>query len=273
MSGPNAAWASGLLVSVRSAEEAVVALAAGAAIIDVKEPSRGPLGRADADVTAAIVTAVDGRAAVTLACGELADGAAEIPRHFQDVCLRLGPRVRRPVAVKAGPAGLRPEAWPAAFSSLARTMPVGVGVVAVAYADSAAAASPDPEEIMAFAKPAASAVLVDTFDKAGPGLFGLVDEAVIRRWTALSRAAGLPLALAGRLSGLEVALAFRLGSNVVGVRSAACDAGRLGRIDGRRVAELVASGPAGTAPRPPDREYNPAAALPADLSETRGTTR
>ena len=37
----------GLLVSVRSADEARTALAGGATVIDVKEPERGPLGRAD----------------------------------------------------------------------------------------------------------------------------------------------------------------------------------------------------------------------------------
>ena len=66
--------AAGLLVSVRSVAEAQEAVAGGAAIIDVKEPSRGPLGRADADVTAAIAEAVAGRAQLTVACGELVAG-------------------------------------------------------------------------------------------------------------------------------------------------------------------------------------------------------
>ena len=41
-----------LLVSVRSAEEAASALEGGAALIDIKEPVRGSLGRADANVIA-----------------------------------------------------------------------------------------------------------------------------------------------------------------------------------------------------------------------------
>ena len=40
----------GLLVSVRSAEEARAALAGGATVIDIKEPDRGPLGRAEPEV-------------------------------------------------------------------------------------------------------------------------------------------------------------------------------------------------------------------------------
>ena len=64
-----------LLVSVRSAAEAEAALAGGAALIDVKEPARGALGRADDAVIADVVRAVAGRAPVSAALGELRDGA------------------------------------------------------------------------------------------------------------------------------------------------------------------------------------------------------
>ena len=56
MAGPQ------LLVSVRDATEAAAALHGGAGLIDVKEPARGPLGRADAATIAAVVQTVAGRA-------------------------------------------------------------------------------------------------------------------------------------------------------------------------------------------------------------------
>src|SRR3954452_14348343 len=65
--------APGLLVSVRSAAEALSALAGGADVIDVKEPDRGSLGAADEETISAIVRAVDGRAPVSAALGELVD--------------------------------------------------------------------------------------------------------------------------------------------------------------------------------------------------------
>src|SRR5215212_6095908 len=58
---PDAIPIPGLLVSVRNVEEAHRALEGGAALIDVKEPSRGALGRADDNVIAAVVAAVAGR--------------------------------------------------------------------------------------------------------------------------------------------------------------------------------------------------------------------
>ena len=52
-----------LLVSVRCAEEATAALAGGADIIDVKEPRRGSLGRADDRVIREVMEVVAGDAA------------------------------------------------------------------------------------------------------------------------------------------------------------------------------------------------------------------
>src|SRR5947209_7857771 len=60
-----------LLVSVRSAEEARAALEGGAAVIDVKEPDRGPLGRADPSIWAEVRAAVPMATPVSVALGEL----------------------------------------------------------------------------------------------------------------------------------------------------------------------------------------------------------
>ncbi len=62
-----------LLVSVRSAAEAEAALAGGAHVIDVKEPSRGSLGRADDATIDEVVRVVAGRRPVSAALGELHD--------------------------------------------------------------------------------------------------------------------------------------------------------------------------------------------------------
>jgi hypothetical protein len=63
----------GLLVSVRSADEARSALAGGATVIDIKEPARGPLGRANADIWRDVVEAVGEAVPVSAALGEIAD--------------------------------------------------------------------------------------------------------------------------------------------------------------------------------------------------------
>src|SRR5688500_12679056 len=68
-----------LLVSVRSVAEALAALEGGAALIDIKEPARGSLGRADAGVIAAVVAAVKRLRPVSAALGEWVDGIGAMP--------------------------------------------------------------------------------------------------------------------------------------------------------------------------------------------------
>lgn len=237
MSGDD--WRRGLLVSVRDATEAAAAAAAGADIVDVKEPAHGPLGRATVAVAAEVVAAVGGRAPVTLACGELASGSDAILAHL-DRLHRLQPRGPRPVAVKAGPAGVGIEGWRESFLRLAAGLPPSIGAVAVAYADWSRAAAPHPAMILdAAVRSGAVAVLIDTFDKQGPGLFEAVDATTLRSWVGQAARVGLPVALAGRLAAADVEAAFRLGARICGVRSAACEGGRAGRVCGTRVRGLV----------------------------------
>ncbi|MFM8413641.1 MAG: (5-formylfuran-3-yl)methyl phosphate synthase [Planctomycetota bacterium] len=236
----DAAWRRGLLVSVREVGEAAAAIAGGAVIVDVKDPARGPLGRADAAVAAAVISAVAGRAPVTLACGELAAGVDGVLEHLAGVLDRLPPSAAVPTAIKAGPAGLSLAAWRDAFARLARHLPRGIEPVAVAYADCEAASAPRPEELLAeAARLGVTTILIDTCDKQGPGLFAAVGRGTIADWIALAAEQGVTLALAGRLTAADVAAAFALGADICGVRTAACDGGRLGRVAAPLVNRLV----------------------------------
>ena len=77
-----------LLVSVRSKVEALAALAGGAAIIDVKEPLNGPLGRAHFAVWHEVRERRPPPSPVSVALGELNDwpgiDAVEVPRGDLD---------------------------------------------------------------------------------------------------------------------------------------------------------------------------------------------
>src|SRR6516162_4075910 len=63
----------GLLVSVRSAEEARAAVEGGATVVDVKEPDRGPLGRASGETWRAVLEMVPPSIPVSVALGELGE--------------------------------------------------------------------------------------------------------------------------------------------------------------------------------------------------------
>ncbi len=230
----------GLLVSVRTADEAEEAIAGGAAIIDVKEPKRGPLGCADAAVAIEIGEVIAGRAAWTLACGELAGGWRLIAEHVGEVVRRRTARGATLAAVKAGPAGLSIRAWTEAFGALSHALGDGPNLVPVVYADWEAASAPTPTAVIAASAAAgATTLLIDTFDKRSPGIASCPGASTVAAWVRDASAAGIRVALAGRLAARDLPVFAALGAAVLGVRSAACEGGRLGRVERGKVASLV----------------------------------
>jgi uncharacterized protein (UPF0264 family) len=238
----------GLLVSVRDEVEAAAAVAGGAAIIDVKEPRRGPLGAADAETAAAVAAAV-GQVPWTMACGELAD-AERTARECGGTLLAaleaaLDGRAPPPAAVKVGLAATATTQWWRRLADLLAPLPPGMERVAVAYADWERAGAPPPTDVIAAAHAiGCGTLLVDTFDKAAAGLFGCCGAHTATAWVRAARAAGLRVAVAGRIALGEIPAAWALGPDVVAVRSAVCFNGRDGTVRADLVRRAVAIGPA-----------------------------
>jgi (5-formylfuran-3-yl)methyl phosphate synthase len=228
-----------LLVSVSSADEAMAALAGGADIIDAKNPLAGSLGPVTADVLVEIIAAVSGVRLVTAALGDMAH-EAEAERAAAAFCSAGAALVKLGFAGVADPR--RVEALTAAAVRGAQTgRPGGSGVVAVAYADADCVGSlPAARFVEVAAHAGASGVLLDTADKSGPGLRGLVSDAALEAWVAEAHEAGLLVALAGQLAADDLEFVRGAGADIAGVRGAACDAGRSGRISAVRVARLRA---------------------------------
>src|SRR5205807_2505917 len=101
------------------------------------------------------------------------------------------------------------------------------------------ALGPVSPQRLAAIRAAAAGVLLDTATKRAP-LFAVESPAGVAAWVAAAHAAGLFAALAGGLSGPDLARARSLGADVVGVRGAACVGGRTGRVSRARVAALRA---------------------------------
>lgn len=226
-----------LLVSVRSAEEAATALAGGADVIDAKDPGAGAMGAVTAHVFREICSLVGDARPVTAALGDASD-ASTIERAVRESA-GAGARF-----VKIGFAGI--ESAPrigeivaaAVFASRAISVEK-TGVVAVAYADASRVSSVAFEDLLeAASRGGAEGVLVDTADKRGPGLRQLVEAATLSRWIADAHDAGLFIAVAGKLTADDLPLLRDSGADVAGVRSAACDGGRIGRVSADRIRAL-----------------------------------
>jgi uncharacterized protein (UPF0264 family) len=227
----------GLLVSVRSAEEAVAALAGGADVIDVKEPEHGPLGAADAKSIAHIVQVVAGRVPVTAAAGELLDVSAR-------GAMRTLESLPSGVSLyKIGLHGCRDVAdWKARWHQAASRCDIAAHCarpVAVVYADWRSARSPEPSDVLQIAvEYGCPALLIDTWDKSAGNLFEHWTMKELVRFISQARAHPMAVVLAGSLGASNIATAVRLAPDLVAVRGAACDNGRSGTISAKRVAHL-----------------------------------
>jgi uncharacterized protein (UPF0264 family) len=222
----------GLLVSVRSPAEARAALLGGAALIDVKEPANGPLGRASDEMVRTVLTVVAGERPVSAARGELLEETGEPPPSGLTY-------------VKWGLAGCAVDrSW---HQRLVERESANPATVVAAYADWQCARAPCLDDVVAFAcRRPGSVLLIDTHCKVPaprtgrqPTLLDWLPRAAIVDLCARCRAANVRLALAGSLSPTEIRELTPACPDWFAVRGAACEGGRQGTVSASRVGELA----------------------------------
>ena len=208
-----------LLVSVRSADEAGVALEAGADLIDVKEPARGPLGMAHHETVAAVLEVVNGRVPVSAALGEWSEAILTAAHWHLELPLTY---------VKWGLAGYKGgPGWGEDLLQTRRDVPAPVEVVATAYADWEKANSVPPAEVVKFAKRFRyRAFLLDTFHKDGRSLFDHMDIAEVAELIESLQRGGVIVALGGSLKPEQARLLGRVAPDYYAVRGSVCVAGK-----------------------------------------------
>lgn len=247
-----------LLVSVRSAQEASDAMAGGADVIDVKEPDRGPLGRADAATRNAIFDLAIpwfrdglrcGMRGISMAAGELAEFEQTDPADIE-----MGFAIR--ILAKVGFAGERNrDDWADRFLRLpqfpsiieaGRKEAIYPEFIPAAYADHEAADSPHWMEIVkqiCKRRRPWSYFLLDTFSKSHSFWEALGGREGVRELFQVCRDEKIKLALAGSVKIDDVdRLADEIGElpAVIAVRGAACKDGiRTNPIDRSRVSALL----------------------------------
>jgi len=228
-----------ILVSVASAAEAQAARDGGADLIDAKDPFTGALGAVSLETLLEIHRSVGGSRPVTAALGDAADQDAVEHAAFEFAAGGTA-------FVKIGFASIRSATRAAALTTAAvrgaRTGSADTcGVVAVAYADTGGVTSLTPSALIDVASRAgAVGVLLDTSDKDGLGLRSLVPSRELASWVARAHGAGLVVALAGKLSADDLSWVRDCGADIAGVRGAACDGGRTGRVTAEKVRQLSA---------------------------------
>jgi (5-formylfuran-3-yl)methyl phosphate synthase len=230
----------GLLASVTSAEEAEIALAADADIIDLKDPRTGALGALPAPVIREAVERVAGRRIVSATAGDL----PMEPEIVDQAVARIAALGVDIVKIGIFPGG-RPEAC---LDMLAAQTARGTRLVAVLFADR----SPDLGMIEGLADRGFTGVMLDTMDKSGGGLRRHLNDAVLGRFVEQAGSFGLMSGLAGSLSIADIEPLLRLGPDYLGFRGALCASGRSSTLEPSRMQAVRAAitSPARRAPQP-----------------------
>ncbi len=229
-----------LLASVVDAAEAALALAAGADILDVKQPREGSLGACPPHVLRAVVTLRDRAAAggVRVAVSAALGDAPNLPGTF--ALAAAGAAACGVDFVKVGLRGLRgvddSTDFMSAVVEAARLVAPAVRVIAAAYAEGGTIGSVDPALLPLVARRSgAHGCLIDTALKDGGTLFDRLDALAIAEFVRDCRSRGLLCGLAGSLDRSHIPRVIELEPDVVGVRGAICAGGRSGRLDPRRL--------------------------------------
>ncbi|NLY01782.1 MAG: hypothetical protein GXY83_37330 [Rhodopirellula sp.] len=220
-----------LLVSVRDAEEAAIARRCGVDLVDVKEPSRGPLGAADFSVVGEVVREIAPARPVSMALGELLQWkpnlASQLPAGLDFVKWGM-----------AGAAG--GSEWPSIWRLAVGSLPTQTRPVAVVYADWKAACAPQPHEIVSqAARLRCPFLLVDTFEKSSGGLLQSLSPPELADLVRLTRQQKLGVVLAGSLSEETIPRVLPLEPDYVAVRGMVCRGGRSGPIEAARIERLL----------------------------------
>ena len=223
-----------MLASVRSLDEALIALEGGADLIDLKEPSRGALGALDHAAVRICVQAIGGRRPVSATIGDL---PSMDPQLMTDAVERMA--VTGVDFIKIGffshPRSFDCAAALSKLSGRAR-------LVAVLFADEPY----DLAQVDELARNGFSGAMLDTAHKTGKTLRDWRTGNELEEFVARGRSRRLLTGLAGSLRQDDVPPLLAIGPDYLGFRGALCRNGERGQIlDQKAFAQIRAVIPQG----------------------------
>lgn len=197
------------LASVRDPAEAELVLAAGADIVDLKDPASGALGAVDRATIRACVASAAGRVPVSATVGDLPMD----PDRVTDAVLATAV-----CGVDDVKLGVMPGGDPEACLARLGAEPLRAGLILVVFAD----AMPAFDPVAAAASAGARGVMLDTAGKQAGSLLDHMAVGEVARFIDAGRDAGLMVGVAGALRAAHVAPLLAFGPDVIGFRGALC---------------------------------------------------
>jgi (5-formylfuran-3-yl)methyl phosphate synthase len=219
----------GFLASVVSAAEADIALAGGADILDLKDPSTGALGALPSDTIADAVAHVAKRRIVSATAGDLPMEPGVVRDAVQRLAA-LGVDIVKVGLFSGGNVD-------ACIQSLREETACGTRLVAVMFADRA----PDYSLIPRIRDAGFAGVMLDTAGKSSGGLRTHLPQDMLASFVRLVSGSGLMSGLAGSLRLEDVGPLAALGPDYLGFRGGICSDGRQSSLSPERLRAVRAA--------------------------------
>lgn len=218
----------GMLASVTSCTEALIALEGGADIIDLKNPALGALGALDDNTIRSVVAAVAGRVPVSATVGDLVEmDAGRIGRAVEQMADNRVDYVK--VGFFPGPTSA------ACLDALSASARRGIRLVAVLFGD----LGYDGFHVPDFAAAGFAGIMLDTAIKGGGSVRGRIADSRLAEFVNTAQASGLLAGLAGSLAVADIAPLIELRPDYLGFRGALCERGiRTGGLDAAAFARV-----------------------------------
>ena len=206
-----------MLASVRSLDEALMALDGGADLIDLKEPSRGALGALDHAAVRICVRAIGGRRPVSATIGDL---PSMDPQSMVAAVERMAD-----TGVDYIKIGFFADAHAFDCVKALERLANRARLVAVLFADEAY----DLCLVDALADGGIAGTMLDTVHKTGKSLRDWRNESELADFIVRARKSQLLTGLAGSLRKEDVAPLLPLGPDYLGFRGTLCRNGQRGQ--------------------------------------------
>lgn len=213
------------LVSIRSLNELLITSELDVPWIDLKEPSRGSLGRPDKDIASSIYQEflkrfddTSTRPCFSIALGELSGSSDEELREY---CDGFGKEIFWKIAL----AGCDPNSgWQDRVEKLTQSISTPSQWILVHYADAEKANAPTWDDVLQVSKTlGCQYILVDTWEKRGCSLLDIVSLDTLKHMAAHAHAMGLQVAMAGSLKHSQLPTLSGVGASFLGFRSDLCE--------------------------------------------------
>ncbi|MGZ5007417.1 MAG: (5-formylfuran-3-yl)methyl phosphate synthase [Methylobacter sp.] len=214
----------GMLASVNSVEEALLALSANVDIIDLKQPALGALGALETDLVKSIVAAINNRCPVSATVGDL---------PMQPDVVYSAVKNMAETGVDYIKIGFFPDGdWAGTVEKLA-TLTGSMNLIAVLFADT----QPDFAVIGKLA--GFKGVMLDTMNKNNGSLSQVMTQTGIAQFVRLAKNRSLLCGLAGSLRQDDIAGLMPHRPDYLGFRGALClDHNRTAQLDRSSIMQI-----------------------------------